>query len=110
MPSGFANSNLPTELIATLRYSIFMFALVDVLNSSGYLPTGGWQLILVFILQTVPMFTLAPRFILSMRELYAQDVQGRCGEGIDTGFGLSFASCTAVGTASMFADVEQSRG
>ena len=53
------------------------------------------------------MFTLSPRFILSIRELYAHDVEGRRGEGIDTGFGLSASSRSAVGMVLMFADVEQ---
>lgn len=37
----------------------------------------------------MPVFTLTPRFILSLRALYACDVRNRCGSGIDTGFGLS---------------------
>ncbi|KAF8552966.1 hypothetical protein OG21DRAFT_1485804 [Imleria badia] len=53
------------------------------------------------------MFTLIPRFIISIRELYARDVQGRRGEGIDTGFGLSSSCRDAGGTAIVFADVEQ---
>ena len=52
------------------------------------------------------MYTLTPRFILSIRELYARDVQGRRGEGIDTGFGLSSGRGTG-GTAIVFVDVEQ---
>ena len=53
------------------------------------------------------MIVLTPRFIMSIRELYAHDVQGRCGEGIDTGFGLSVSIQDAGGAAMMFADVEQ---
>ena len=52
------------------------------------------------------MYTLSPRFILSTRELYARDVQGRCVGGIDTGFGLSLSGREAAGTI-VFADVEQ---
>ena len=55
------------------------------------------------------MFTLSPRFILSIRELYARDVQGRRGEGIDTGFGLS-SGRGAGRSAFAFADVEQNEG
>ena len=61
---------------------------------------------MLFILEYVPMFTLSPRFILSIRELYARDVQGRRGEGIDTGFGLSSVR-GAGNSAIVFADVEQ---
>ncbi|KAF8135141.1 hypothetical protein EV363DRAFT_1160330 [Boletus edulis] len=39
------------------------------------------------------MYTLIPRFVLSLRELYARDV--RRGSGIDTGFGLSLSSSDA---------------
>lgn len=34
-------------------------------------------------------------------------MEGRRGEGIDTGFGLSASSRSAVGMVLMFADVEQ---
>ncbi|KAH0836668.1 hypothetical protein J3R83DRAFT_8388 [Lanmaoa asiatica] len=56
------------------------------------------------------MYTLTPRFILSVRELYARDVQGRRGEGVDTGFGLPSAGRGAVGTAMVFVDVEPDEG
>ena len=61
---------------------------------------------LLGILEYVLVFTLSPRFILSIRELYARDVQGRRGEGIDTGFGLSTGR-GAGRSAIMFVDVEQ---
>lgn len=47
------------------------------------------------ILEYVPIYTLTPRFILSVRELYARDVRGRR-EGIDTGFGLSISGATTM--------------
>ena len=56
------------------------------------------------------MYTLTPRFIMSIRELYARDVHGRQGGGIDTGFGLSSVGRSAGGVAIVFADVEQSEG
>ena len=108
LPSELAKS--PTELIVTFRRSILLFALIDVLSFSAYFPTGGWQLILLPILQTVPIFTLTPRFILNIRELYARDVQGRRGGGIDTAFGLSLSGHEAGRTAMVFMDVEQNEG
>ncbi|KAF8553933.1 hypothetical protein OG21DRAFT_1603838 [Imleria badia] len=90
-------------------FAVFLYALVDTLAASGKLPTGGWQLVLLGILEWVPMYTLTPRFIVSVRELYARDVRGRRGEGIDTGFGLS-SGRGAGGTAIVFADVEQNEG
>lgn len=50
-------------------------------------------------MEYVPLYTLTPRFILSIRELHARDVQGRRGEGIDSGFGLAISSRSAGGTA-----------
>lgn len=67
-------------------------------------------MVVVCYLQTVPMVSLSSRFILSIRALYAQNVQGRHGEGIDTGFGLSSSSRSNVGAALVFADVEQNAG
>ena len=56
--------------------------------------------------QYVPMITLIPRFIMGLRELAARDVQGSCGGGIDSGFGLSSSNGNA-GTAFAFAEVVQ---
>ena len=64
-------------------------------------------MILAFTLEFVPMFMLSSRFILSIREMHAHDVQGRRGSGIDTGFGLSVSGRGAVETVPVFADVEQ---
>ena len=60
------------------------------------------------ILEVVPLYTLTPQFSLSIRVLYARDVQGRRGEGIDKGFSLSECSpsCDTRGTMIVFADVE----
>ena len=46
----------------------------------------------------------------NIRELYAHDVQGRRGGGIDTGFGLSLSSHEAGWMAMVFMDVEQNEG
>ncbi|KAF8547307.1 hypothetical protein OG21DRAFT_1527251 [Imleria badia] len=72
--------------------------------------TGGWQAALSLILEYVPMYTLTPRFIMSIQELYTHDVQGRRGCGIDTGFGLALSGCDADGTAMVYTDVEQNEG
>ena len=91
-----------------LYYSIFLFNLMNMLAALGKFPTGGWQLILALILNYVPIFALTPRFILSIRELYARDIEGRRGEGIDSGFGLSLSSqgSQVNGISIVFADVE----
>ena len=67
-------------------------------------------MVLVFTLEFVPMFTLSSRFILSIRELHAHNVQGKGGGGIDTGFGLYVSGHGAVETVPVFADVEQDEG
>ena len=61
---------------------------------------------LLSILQVVPLFTLTPRFIISIRELYARDAQCGRGEGIDTGFGLT-SGRGAVETTMVFAGAGQ---
>ena len=100
------------ELMVTFSYRNFLFDIINVLVNFGLLPTGGWQFLLLLLVQYVPMFTLTPRFILSIRELYARDVYSRRrGFGIDTGFGLeSSGGSTAIMTELVFADFEQKDG
>jgi len=80
----------------------FSIYLLSFLN----MPTEA-EVIIVTILACVPMYGLTPRFIISIRELHAHDVQGRCGEGIDTGFGFGLSSDAPVTAAMVLADVEQ---
>ena len=98
------------ELTITVRHSIFLFTLMNGLAAQGKLGSELWQLILSVIAEFVPIYTLTPRFILSVRELYARDVQSGRGEGIDTGFGLPSTGRGAGGTGIVFADVEQNEG
>lgn len=57
------------------------------------------------IIQYIPPFILVPRFILSLRKLYARDLQGRHGNDLDTAFGLTSAAGHSVTTSTiMFAD------
>jgi len=94
----------PTELI--IRYSVFLYSLINLLAALRVLSsTEVWQAVLTFILQYVPMFTLTPRFVLSIRELHARDIQARCGGEIDTGFGLSSHGRNTGGTVVMFASL-----
>ena len=60
------------------------------LAETGNLPlVDGWRIILFGSAQLIPPYTLVPRFILSLRKLYARDLQGRRGSDIDTAFGLT---------------------
>lgn len=87
-----------------------MFSLINILNSTGNIPLGGWWVLLA-ILGFIPPYTLVPRFILNLRELYARDLQGRRGSEMDTAFGLSSESghCVTRSTI-MFVDGEQDLG
>ena len=53
------------------------------------------------------MYTLTPRFIMNIRELYAHNTRGGHVNGIDTGFGLASVSIYVRSrTEIMFADEE----
>jgi len=87
---------------------ILVFALFNVMANAGINTANGWLTILTSALQQIPPFTLVPRFILSLRELYARDLRGRRGD-IDTAFGLRSGSVygAALGVIT-FADAGQS--
>ncbi|KAG8212945.1 hypothetical protein J3R82DRAFT_11307 [Butyriboletus roseoflavus] len=91
-------------------FAILLFNLIDVLTYAEVIPVETWQMIMLVFAEYVPMYALTPRFITSMRELYARDVQGKRGGGIDTAFGLSLSGHDAGGTAIVFADVGQTEG
>ena len=54
----------------------------------GIIPLGWLSQVLV-IIANVPLYTLTPRFVVNVRQLYVLDTQGRVNRDIDTGFGLS---------------------
>ena len=107
LPPKLANKPMTNRII---RYSNFLFSLINVLVVLGNLTLGGWQLIVFAVLQYVPMFTLTPRFIMGIRELHARDVQSRRGSWIDTGFGLSSYSRGAGRMGMMFEGAERIEG
>jgi len=85
--------------------SMLGWNVVNTLFAWGNFEPVGWQIIFIGFVETVPIATMAPRFVLSMRELYARNVRGGRGHGIDTGFG--FSALTGHGTsrsAIVFAD------
>lgn len=65
---------------------------MNALLAWGRVSTNGWQAIPMAFVTFIPMPTLTPRFVLNMRELYARNVRGGRGSGIDSGFGLSALS------------------
>ena len=95
--------------MAIVMNSILTYALMNMLAST--VPTVGWQGILLGMVELIPPYTLVPRFILSLRKLYARDIRGRHGRDIDTAFGFTSASDhgAAVSTI-MFVDGRQDEG
>jgi len=72
-------------------FAILMWDLIDTLYVLGNLSAvGPKQHIPLRLAASIPISTLNPRFILSIREMYARNTfhVGR-GQGIDTGFGLT---------------------
>ena len=68
--------------------SILAFAIICQLANTGRLPKDpGQQILCAAIQQTLP-FMLFPRFVLSLRKLYARDIGNRRGDGLDSAFGL----------------------
>ena len=92
------------KLTKTFCPSIFSITLLGLLNLLGELPTGGWSLLFPFLFYA-PVYTLTPRFILKIRELYAHKAQDTRGEEIDNGFGLSTVGSGVIGTEIAFADL-----
>lgn len=86
--------------------SILIYALLNVLISEGIISINGWQVVLLGTMQIIPPCTLVPRFILSLRKLYARDLRGRfSGSNIDTAFGLTTASGNGTAASTIvFAD------
>ncbi|KAF8126805.1 hypothetical protein EV363DRAFT_1347490 [Boletus edulis] len=74
--------------IVTLFYS-----LVNMLGLLGVIPFG--LVTPFFVAINIPLYTLTPRFVVNVRELYALETEGR--KDIDTGFGLSSGVARGVG-------------
>ena len=79
-------------------------ALVNILADIPSFPTPPWPIILIGTMEYTPAITLVPRFILSLRKLYAHDLRSRRGSEIDAAVGLSSADGRgAVASAIVFA-------
>lgn len=72
VPQACQQTIYQLRLTVAFHYSIFLFGIINVLSDFDEAPSGGWQLLLLLALESVPN-TLAPLFILSMWELYARD-------------------------------------
>jgi len=94
----------------TFRCSTLAFGLVNLQAQRLFLSLAvKWLSAVLQVASNVPVFALTPRFILSIRALYARDTRRCC--GIDTGFGLSsLGNPIADVSAIVFADIEESEG
>ena len=91
-------------MILIVHDSTLLFGLVNLQNHVISLANQSWWYSVLSVASCVPVFTLTPRFILSVRALYARD-QGNRGTstcGIDSAFGLSSTVSNLGGIA--FAD------
>jgi len=72
-------------------FAFFLLNLINLLFALNMLPAKLWVIILLIPAELVPAYTLTPRFILSIRELYAHSIQSGHSHGskMDSGFGQS---------------------
>lgn len=84
---------------------------MNMLAETGVLPTNGWWMLLNAT-AFIPPYVLVPRFIMSLRRLYAYDQRGRREDEIDTAFGLNsvLGRGATVTSAIMFADAGHNEG
>lgn len=76
--------------------SALLNSLINMLGILGTIPEG-WISQVLLVAADVPLYTLTPKFVMNIRELYVLDTQGRCDHDIDTGFGLSSSAARGVG-------------
>ena len=84
--------------------SILLFSLERILGDINLSWNYGWEVVLGTIVGYVPPFVLTPRLVLSLREVYARDLQGRCGSDIDTAFGLTSSGHATIASQIVFAE------
>ncbi|KAF8452880.1 hypothetical protein L210DRAFT_3639323 [Boletus edulis BED1] len=89
--------------------STLLNSLINLLGVLGTLP-GGWGGPALVVVATVPLFTLTPRFVMNIRELYVRDAQGRWDRDIDTGFGLSNGAGGGVGVSTTIGTIAFAEG
>ena len=96
---------------ATIR--VFLNTLIYLLYGLGDIPQG-WVYYVLLVVSNVPLYTLTPRFVVNIRELYALDIVSRRGGDIDAGFGLSSRASRGVGSTTVgtivFAEVGRTGG
>ena len=78
------------------------------LSLLGYIPPG-WVADVPSVLMTL-QFTLTPRFVINIQELYMLDTQGRRGRNIDSGFGLSSGAGYGMGRTTIIGTIAFAEG
>lgn len=90
-------------------FSVLLNSLNNLLALLGVLgtPLGRAGLVLM-VAANVPLYTLTPRFVINVRELYASETQACWDRDIDTGFGFTSraAGSTTIGTIEFAEDGE----
>ncbi|KAF8126822.1 hypothetical protein EV363DRAFT_1173633 [Boletus edulis] len=77
-------------------FATFFNSLINLLGALGIL-SQEWVQPVLLSASTIVLYTLAPRFVINLRELYVRDTQGRLDRDIDTAFGLSSGVRRGVG-------------
>ncbi|KAF8558532.1 hypothetical protein OG21DRAFT_1481241 [Imleria badia] len=90
--------------LATLLYGI-----VNMLGLLGNIPQG-WFTSLLAVAVDVLLYTLTPRFVMNIREMYVRDTQGRGNHDIDTGFGLPSGAGRGVGGSTTIGTIAFANG
>ncbi|KAF8558538.1 hypothetical protein OG21DRAFT_1481244 [Imleria badia] len=87
----------------------FLNNILNMLGLLGIIPQG-WVTLVLAVVANVPVYTLTPRFVMNMRELYVLDMQGHCDRDIDTGFGLSSGVGRGVGGTATIGSIAFAEG
>ena len=91
--------------------STLSYSLINILFYTANVPIDGWLVILVGMMKYVPAVTLVPWFILTLRELYACEVQNSYESDIDTAFGFGLVlGHSAAASVLMFAHPDLDEG
>lgn len=103
---------MPAEKLTsglTPRYMLFTLSISVLPTESTF---SSYALLITGVVSNIVVITMTPQFIISLRELYDQDLRGRW-EGIDTGFGVlsrPAASTNAAMSAIAFANTSSVQG
>ncbi|KAF8126820.1 hypothetical protein EV363DRAFT_1347544, partial [Boletus edulis] len=84
--------------------------LFNMLGTLGVFPSKGWVAQVLVIAANIAAYTLIPRFVINVRELYMLDSQGLCNHDIDTGFGLSSGARHGVGGTTTIGTIAFAQG